>query len=349
MKLVIDSTVCEAAEGQTILEAARHNGIFIPSLCYHPKTGPAAKCRVCVVTVEGMRGMQTACNVPVKDGMVVTTNSVELRTAQRMIVDLLLSSGRHDCLACERSGTCELQDVAYFLGIERPSFAIPESFDKDESSEFIVKDDSRCIYCGRCIAGCNGTVVNEVLGFGYRGRKTQVVCDDDIPMEKSTCVQCGECVQLCPTGALVNKKSRGQGRPWMLETVDSTCPFCGVGCQVTLHIDRAKNKITRVSGREIPPNDGMLCVKGRYAYDFPSSKNRLTHPQIRKNGTLETVSWDEALNYTAGRIKDIVARDGPDVFSAFGSGRITNENNYAIQKFTRAVIGTNNVDHCART
>jgi formate dehydrogenase major subunit len=168
-------------------------------------------------------------------------------------------------------------------------------------------------------------------------------------MANSSCVQCGECVQLCPVGALIDRKAVGKGRTWQLEKIDTTCAYCGVGCQVTLHVDRAANRIVRVTGRETEPNDGMLCVKGRYGYEFPSSENRLTEPMIRKNGELEPVSWDEALDFTAARIGEIVEEYGPDSFSAFGSGRITNENNYAISKFTRAVIKTNNVDHCART
>lgn len=349
MKIMFNGTRRDAEEGQTVLQAARHNGIFIPSLCYHPRTGPAGKCRACVVEIEGMRGLQTACTVLAKEGMDVITNSGKVLAAQRMVIDLLLSSGQHDCLSCEQNGACELQDAAYNLGIERPSFRVEEKPDYDDSSEFIYRDHRKCIKCGRCVVACNGTVVNEVLDFGCRGHETKVICDDDLPMGSSTCVQCGECVQLCPTGAIVDRKAMRGGRPWELDKVNTTCAFCGVGCQVTLHVDRKQNRIKRVMGREVQPNDGMLCVKGRYAYEFPSSPNRLTHPMIRKNGALEKVSWEEALDYTADRIKAITERDGPDVFSAFGSGRITNENNYAIQKFTRAVIGTNNVDHCART
>jgi predicted molibdopterin-dependent oxidoreductase YjgC len=350
MKITINGRSIEASPGQTILQAARENGIYIPSLCYHPKTGPAGKCRACVVEVEGMRGLQTSCTILVKEGMNVTTNSKQTVDAQKLVVDLLLSTGKHDCVACEQNGACELQDAAYHLGIEHPSFSMPdEEIEVDDSSEFVYRDHSKCIKCGRCVTGCNTTVVNEVLDFGYRGHSTKVICDDDLPMGKSTCVQCGECVQLCPTGAIIDKKAKWSGRPWELEKVNTTCAFCGVGCQLTLHVDRGGNRVVRVTGREVAPNEGMLCVKGRYAYEFPSSANRLTHPMIRKNGKLEKVSWDEALDYTASRIKTIVDRDGPDVFSAFGSGRITNENNYAIQKFTRAVIGTNNVDHCART
>lgn len=350
MQITIDGKTCGAKAGQSVLDAARENGIFIPALCHHPKTGSPSKCRTCVVEVENMRGLQTSCTVAVKDGMKVVTDSAAVRAEQRANVDLLLSSGRHDCLSCEQTGCCELQDAAYFLGLERPTF--PVSTDRsptDDSSEFVRFDHEKCILCGRCVAGCNTTVVNEVLSFGFRGHNTKVVCDTDVPMGKSSCVQCGECAQLCPTGALTDKKARGKGRPWMLEKVNTTCAYCGVGCQVTLHIDRLKNRIVRVTGRDVSPNNGMLCVKGRYAYEFPSHRNRLTRPMIRKNGTHVPVSWDEALDYTADRMREIIGRDGPDVFSAFASGRITNENNYAIMKFTRAAVKTNNVDHCART
>jgi len=350
VRITINGRELEAQANQTVLQAARSHGIYIPSLCYHPKTGQAAKCRACVVEIQGMRGLQTACTIRAKDGMSVRTDSPTVLQAQRMVVNLLISSGRHDCLACERNGDCELQEAAYYLGIEHPVYAFPApDTEPDDSSEFIYRDHSKCINCGRCVVGCNSTVVNEVLAVGYRGRATKIICDEDRPMGNSTCVQCGECSQLCPVGAIVDKKARGQGRTWTLRKVDTTCAYCGVGCQLTLHVDSARNRGVRVTGREVPPNDGMLCVKGRYAYEFPSSPNRLQYPMIKRGANHVRVSWEEALDYTADRLKEIIARDGPDVVSAFGSGRITNENNYGLQKFMRMVVGTNNVDHCART
>ncbi len=350
MKITFDGREVPFEQGQTVLQAARDNGIYIPSLCYHRKTGPAGRCRLCVVEIKGMRGLQTACTVVAADGMDVQTATPLVLDTRRMIVNLLLSSGQHNCISCEQNSGCELQDAAYRLGIETPAFVIDEpQLPKDDSSEMVVRDMRKCIQCGRCVAGCKSVVVNEVLEFEQRGNDAKVVCDYDLPMAESTCVQCGECSQLCPVGAIIDKKSIGMGREWELKTVNTTCPYCGVGCQLTMHVDEAKNRIVKVTGREVLPNDGMLCVKGRYGFEFPSSPKRLTHPMIKKNGKHERVSWDEALDYTADRIKEIVARDGPGVFSAFGSGRITNENNYAIAKFTRAVIKTNNVDHCART
>jgi predicted molibdopterin-dependent oxidoreductase YjgC len=350
VSITINGKVVDFKPGATVLEAAKEKGIKIPSLCYHPKTGPAGRCRICLVEVEGRPGLHPSCTLAARDGMVVLTDTPKVLEARRMVVNLLLSSGQHNCLACEQSGQCELQDVAYQLGIEKPAFVIegPEP-EIDKTSEMVVIDRRKCIMCGRCIDACNKVVVNEVLGMGERGHESRVVCDTDRPMADSTCVQCGECSQICPVGAIIDKKSIGKGRYSNLTQVNNTCAYCGVGCQLTLHVDKAANRIVKVTGREVKPNDGMLCVKGRYAYEFPSSPKRLTQPMIKKNGKHEPVSWDEALDYTAGRIKEIVAKNGPDVFSAFGSGRITNENNYAIAKFTRAVIKNNNVDHCART
>ena len=350
MQVTIVGRAVSVTPDMTVLDAARSVGIKIPSLCFHPKTGKAGRCRACLVEIDGMRGLQVACGTTVREGMNVRTATETVLSARRMVVELLLADGSHQCLSCEKNGECELQEMAYDLGIDAPSFTIEDRHAHiDDSSEMLVLDRRKCIECGRCVAGCKNVVVNEVLDMGYRGAHTQIVCDDDRPMADSSCVQCGECSQLCPVGAILPKKSIGKGRPWELEKVNTTCPYCGVGCQVTLHVDRGANRIVKVTGREVPPNDGMLCVKGRYGYEFTASPKRLTQPLMLKNGEHVPVSWDEALDFIADRIKTIVAKDGPDVFSAFGSGRITNENNYAIAKFTRAVVKTNNVDHCART
>jgi formate dehydrogenase major subunit len=349
-QFVLNSRLVAFQDGQTILDVARENQIKIPSLCYHRKTGRLGRCRLCVVEVEGQRTLAAACTTEPSDGMVVRTDSERVLEARRVIVNLLLSGGEHNCLSCERDGACELQDAAYDLGIEAPSYLLSQpTFAADTSSEMITVDRRKCILCGRCVSACSHTVANGVIGFGQRSLNNHIIFDLDYPMGRSTCVQCGECVQLCPVGALIDKKAAGKGRAKDLEKVDTTCPYCGVGCQITAHVDRTANRIVRVTGREVEPNDGMLCVKGRYGFDFPSSEKRLTRPLIRRQGELEPVSWDEALDYMAARIDTIVKKHGPDVFSAFGSGRATNENNYALAKFTRAVIKTNNIDHCART
>jgi len=351
MKILINGKTYEAAPGQTVLQVARDNGIYVPSLCYHAKIGPAGKCRVCVVEVEGMRGLQTSCNLPVKDGMKVRTDTEDVKAHQRLIVDLLLSSGKHDCLSCEQNGMCELQDAAYYLGIERPSFDLaPKTVDYDESSEMVYVDRSKCIQCGRCVEGCNNTVVNEVINFSERGFETRIAFDDNLPLGDSTCVQCGECVQLCPVGALLDKNAMGKGRAWEFDRVTTVCPYCGVGCQLELHIDRKRNEIVRVTGVEdAEANKGMLCIKGRYGYDFVNDETRLTTLLIKdSNGVFQEASWDEAIKLVASKFKEIKEKHGSDSIAGLCSAKVTNEENYTFQKFMRREIGTNNVDHCAR-
>ncbi len=350
MKININSQEYEVQARQTILQAARANGVYIPSLCYHPKTGPAAKCRVCVVEIEGLKSLQTACTVEVKEGMRLITNSEKIRQAQRLVVDLLLSTGKHDCLSCEQNGQCELQEAAYLLGIEKPSFQVEEDFEKDASSEFVLRDHAKCIQCGRCVAGCNTTVVNEVLDFGYRNHEIKIVCDDDKPMGNSSCVQCGECVQLCPVGALIDKRAQGKGRAWELKKTETICPYCGVGCMISVHVDQKTNQIVRVTGVEDgPANAGMLCVKGRYGFDFVNSPERLTTPLIKdENGVFQKASWEQALTLVAKHFKEIKEKHGSDSLGGFASAKCTNEENYVFQKFVRKELGTNNVDHCAR-
>lgn len=350
MKIIINGQEIEASPGETVLNAALRNGIYIPHLCYHPRTGPAAKCRACVVEVEGTPGLPTSCNLPVREGMVVSTNTEKVKNAQRVVVDLALSSGRHDCLSCEQNGNCELQDAAYHLGIEHPSFHFEQERDPiDDSSEFVYVERDKCISCGRCVAGCNQNVVNEVLNFANRGFETKIVFDNDLKMGTSTCVQCGECVQLCPVGAIIDKNIRGMARSWELEKVETVCPYCGVGCQLVLHVDRRKNKIIRITGVEdSPTNSGMLCVKGRYAFDFVGSEERLTTPLIKENGKFRQADWEEAIALVAAKFGQIRDEFGSDAIAGLASAKVTNEENYVFQKFMRREVGTNNVDHCAR-
>lgn len=349
MHVIINGNAIEAHPGQTIYQAAKANGIFIPTLCYTDKTGPASKCRVCVVNVDGMRGLQTACSVQVQEGMEITTQSPEIHAAQESIVNLLLASGEHNCLSCEKNGRCELQDVAYYLGIDKPSIQFANQFEPaDTSSPFIMIDRKKCISCGRCVEACNNVVVNNVLDMGFRGRETKVICDDDKPMGASTCVQCGECVQLCPVGAIVDKKALGKARAWETRTVRTTCPYCGVGCQLDLHVKG--EQITRVTGVEdAEPNKGRLCVKGRFGYDFIYSKDRLTTPLIKENGEFRKASWDEAFTLIAKKFKEVIAQDGPHAVAGVSCARSINEDSYNMQKLFRSVFKTNNIDHCART
>lgn len=345
----IDGREFNCEENKTVLQIARENGIYIPSLCYLPKIGPSAKCRICVVEVEGVRNLQTSCNMIPSPGMIISTDSPRVIDARRMVVNLLLANGNHNCMICQRNGDCELQDAAYSLGIETPAFLVERREEPDHSSAFIIMDRSRCIQCGRCVDACNKMVVNRVLNFGNRGSDTRVICDDDRPMGESSCVQCGDCVQSCPVGALVEKKAVGMGRPWEIEKVRTTCPYCGVGCQMELYMKG--DRIVRVKGVDgARPNDGHLCVKGRYGYDFIYSEERLASPLIKdKNGEFREASWSEALDLVADRFRAIIRESGPDAIAGISCARSTNEDSFNMQKLFRAAIGTNNIDHCART
>lgn len=352
MKLTINDIPCEARESMTVLEAARENGVYIPSLCHHPRTGPAGKCRACVAEIEGMRGLQTCCTVKVREGLVVRSNSESALTAQRMVVDLALSTGRHDCLSCEQNGICELQTAAYFLGIERPSIDLPAEEDVlDDSSESILRDHAKCIKCGRCVAACNNLVMHEVLDFGNRGRDIRVICDEDVPMGESSCVRCGECAQVCPVGALVYKPGIGKGRSWELKRTRTICPYCGVGCNIDVVTTR-DDKILYGMGTEHDwqdlPNQGMLCVKGRFGLDFVNHPDRITRPMVRKDGALVEVSWDEALDAAAAGLAGALKAHGPRAVGCLSSAKVSNEENYAMMRFARGVLKTNNIDHCAR-
>ncbi len=351
MKVIIDENAYMARPGETILDVGRANGIYIPSLCWTRRTGKTGRCRACVVEVEGTPGLKESCATEVRDGMVVRTDTETVLAARKLVVELLLSNGKHNCISCEADGRCELQEMAYKLGIEAPAFLIDtEENEKDESSEGIIRDLDKCILCGRCVTSCNNNVMHQVLDFAWRGTGTRLICDDDKPMGLSTCVQCGECVQVCPVGALIFKTSKGQARSWEVQKKTVICPYCGVGCSIDVHVkdNRCIWAMGTEENYESLPNQAMLCVKGRFGLDYLNRPDRLSSPLIRRNGELVEVTWDEALDFAAERLKDIKDRCGAGSIGCLSSAKCTNEENFAMMRFARAVIGTNNVDHCAR-
>ena len=351
IELTIDGLEIEAQPGQTVLEVARDNHIYIPTLCHYPGTTNVGACRVCLVEVQNARTLVASCCMPVSPGMVVRTNTEKIRNAQRLIVELLWSSGDHNCLTCESNGNCELQDLVYWLKIDKPRFDIdPPGYEIEATNTMIQRDLNKCILCGRCVRACNEIQINEVLDFTMRGSFAKVGPAFDLDYIQSECFFCGECVNVCPTGAITFRQARFAGRPWEMKKVRTTCTYCGVGCQMDLNIH--DGRIVKVTGnREYgTPNTGSLCVKGRFGIDFVHHPDRLKKPLIRrqKGGELTEASWDEAVGFVAERLSSLREQYGPDSIAGLSSARCTNEENYLFQKFMRAAIGSRHVDHCAR-
>ena len=349
MEITVNGKVCECEEGQTILDVARANGFNIPTLCHLQGLAPTGACRICVVEVEGQRNLAAACSTPAAQGMVVKTNSERVLSARRFIVELLVSCHPLDCMTCEKMGNCALQDLAYELKVA-PSRMNGERYDHpiDFSNPFIARDYNKCILCLRCVRVCKELQGIEAIKTINRGFDTKIATAYDTPLQDSDCVFCGQCVQVCPVGALTEKKAMGLGRTYETRQVRTTCPYCGVGCQLNLHVKG--EQIVRVTGVEDGlPNQGRLCVKGRFGYDFIYSGERLTTPLIREqNGQFREASWEEALDLVASKFKGIIEESGPDAVAGISCARSINEDSYNMQKLFRAVFQTNNVDHCAR-
>jgi formate dehydrogenase alpha subunit len=269
--------------------------------------------------------------------------------ARRTVLDLLLSDHPLDCLTCEKNGDCKLQEYCYRYGLQESSYAGERHhYPVDDSNPFVYRDMNKCIQCGRCVRACAEIIGQDNISFINRGFHRKVATYADKSYADSICTFCGNCVAVCPTGALIEKPMIGEGRRWELERVKTTCPFCGTGCNFDLCVKDGKvvgvlsNPTSVVNGR-------ALCIKGRFGWDYINNEERLTTPLIRKNGKFETASWDEAISLITTRLREIKEKYGPNAFGALSSARCTNEENYLMQKFTRAVMGTNNVDHCART
>ena len=349
MIVTINGKACEAEEGQTVLHVARTNGIHIPTLCDMPGLTPTGACRICLVEVEGARNLMAACSSLVSEDMKIETNTERVLGARRFVVDLLLSYHPLDCLTCEKNGECTLQTLAYDLGLAEPRMRGEKNeYPIDSSNPFIIRDYNKCILCQRCVRACDEIQGINAIKNSFRGFDTKVATAFDGTLQESNCVFCGQCVQVCPVGALTEKKGKGLGRPWEIRKVRTTCPYCGVGCQLYLHTKG--ERITKVTAVEDgSPNKGRLCVKGRFGYDFIYSDERLTTPLIKENGEFREASWDEALDLTAAKFKQIITESGPDALAGVSCARSINEDSYQMQKLFRAVVGTNNIDHCART
>jgi predicted molibdopterin-dependent oxidoreductase YjgC len=301
------------------------------------------------VEVDGADRLLPACATPAAAGMVVVTDSERVMLARKLILELLVADGDHNCLYCESNGDCRLQDLIYEHGIKQAPVKLPyQQRPIDDATPMIFRDFNKCVLCGRCVAACNDVQCNDAIPYPYGRREEKPLPTGWVPLaDYDRCVHCGECVQACPVGAIVEKKAMGLARPWETEKIRTTCPYCGVGCQLWLHVK--DERIVKVTGVEDgSPNKGRLCVKGRFGYDFVNHPDRLTVPLIKENGSFREASWDEALKLVAVRLSTIKKESGPDSLAFFSSARCTNEENYLMNKLARAVVGTNNIDHCAR-
>ena len=337
----IDGLKVTADEGMTVLEVALENGIYIPHICYHPDLEPVGVCRLCMVEIEG-RGLTISCKTPVEQDISVKTESPDIEKVRRIAVELLIANHHADCLSCAQNNKCELQQVAAYIGIDherlerliRPVGTVP----LDTSNPFFNRDPNKCVLCGICVRTCEEIQGVSAIDFAFRGFNTTISTFGGKPLTESRCESCGECVVRCPVGALAPKKTQEPSRE-----VKTTCAYCGVGCGIYMGV--RGNKIVSVRGdTDNTINRGCLCAKGRYGYEFINHPGRLTSPLIKRNGEFVEASWDEALDLIAGKFSKY--REGD--FSAISSAKCTNEENYIIQKFTRVVMGTNNLDHCAR-
>lgn len=341
VSLVIDGIRVEAGEGKSVLEAALDNGIYIPHLCYHPDLEPAGVCRLCLVEIEG-RGLTIACKTPVEEGMLVRTHSPEIDLTRRVAVELLVANHYADCLSCPQNTECKLQEVAQFVGVDQKMLErlrMPERrYPLDESNPFFYRDPNKCVLCGICVRTCDEIQGVRAIDFAFRGFEVLVSTFAKRPLVETRCESCGECVERCPTGALMPKNYTRPTRE-----VKTVCPYCGVGCLIHLGV-KGEKIISVKADRENPVNEGSLCVKGRFGYEFIWSPERLKRPLVKRNGRFAEVSWEEALSLVAERFSKF---KGPQ-FATISSSRCTNEENYLIQKLTRAVMRSDNVDNCAR-
>jgi len=340
IKLTINGIPVRVEKGATVLEAAQAAGIYIPTLCADPDLEPYGSCRLCVVEIEKMRGLPTACTTPATDGMVVHTETPAVNEVRRMAIDLFIADHPMDCLTCRKNQQCELQKVAAYLGItERRLPHTARNFEVDRSNPFFDLDRNYCILCARCVRACDEVTGVGAIDLAYRGYQAKVATFADKPLMESICKSCGECVVRCPVAALVPKQTTQPAYE-----VKTTCPYCGVGCQMYLGIK--DGQIIRVRGdRDNEVNVGRLCVKGRYGVtEFVQHPDRLSSPLVKRNGEFQETTWNKALDEVAEGLK----KYRPDEVAVISSAKCTNEENYLLQKLTRAVIGTHNIDHCAR-
>jgi NADH-quinone oxidoreductase subunit G len=340
VKLTFDGKEIQAAPGTLVITAAKQAGIEIPAFCYYEGFVPKAACRMCLVEVEKMPKLQTACTLPVTEGMVVRSATQQISTARKMNLEFLLTNHPLDCPVCDKGGECELQDMVFRYGAGESRFTEIKIHNNEQQwSPVVFYDPARCILCFRCVSVCNEGMGVSALGVVNRGVISEISPNLH---DHLNCDECGMCVDICPVGALTSGIYRYKTRPWEMEHVGTICTHCSNGCKTTLGV--RNDQIVRGNNRDKSGLNGeFLCIKGRYAFDFTSNAERLQSPLLRVNGKLEPVSWSTALQAVAKKFNEIRSAGGR--FGIVGSTHTTNEENFYLQKFARQVLNTNSIDH----
>jgi NADH-quinone oxidoreductase subunit G len=344
--LTVDGKKVTAPAGTLLIEACKSAGIEVPSFCYYPNLSLQGACRMCLVKIEKMPKLQTACTTVIGEGMIVTSDSDEIKQARKSMLEMLLGNHPLDCPVCDAGGECELQDMTFSYGAAESKFMEAKNHkDEQQWSPVVFFDRPRCILCYRCVRVCGEGMDVWALGIQNRGVSSIIAPNKEDHLE---CEECGMCIDICPVGALTSGAYRYKTRPWEMKHVGTICTHCGDGCKTTLGVRRADTgmEIVRGDNRDKSGTNGdFLCIKGRYAFDFANHEERLTRPLIRKAGKLTPSTWEEAFELIGRKFAEVRDRDGSASIGVIGSTRITNEETYLLSKFARVVLKTNNVDH----
>jgi NADH-quinone oxidoreductase subunit G len=345
ISLTVDGKKVTGHSGTLLIEACKTVGIEVPSFCYYPNLSLQGACRMCLVKIEKMPKLQTACTTVISEGMIVTTNNEEVRQARKAMVEMLLGNHPLDCPVCDAGGECELQDMTFSYGAAESKFMEAKNHkDEQQWSPVVYFDRPRCILCYRCVRVCGEGMDVWALGVQNRGVVSVIAPNKEDHLE---CEECGMCIDICPVGALTSGAYRYKTRPWEMKHVGTICTHCGDGCKTTLGVRRAESGLQIVRGDNRDKsgiNGDFLCIKGRYAFDFADNAERLKQPLVRKEGRLLSATWEEAFELIGKRFTEIRDKDAQAI-GVVGSTRTTNEENYLLSKFARLVLKTNNIDH----
>jgi NADH-quinone oxidoreductase subunit G len=328
--------------GTLVLEAAKKQGVEVPSFCYYPGLSLQAACRMCLVEVEKMPKLQTACTLVATEGMVVKSDTEQVHKARKDMIEFLLSNHPLDCPVCDKGGECELQDMTFRYGLDHSRFTEEKlHYPEEKWSPLVYYDAPRCIMCFRCVRVCDEGMDVKALGVGARGVHSVIIPNEPGQL---ACEECGMCIDICPVGALTSGTYRYQTRPWEMQYVPNPCTHCSNGCKTTLSV--RNSEILRANNRDSSGVNGeFLCGKGRFGFDFTNHAERVRQPLVRRNGKLEPASWEDALEEVARRLKQVRDQHGANAIGVIGSNHTTNEENYLLNRFARATLGTNNIDH----